>query len=188
MHNLIAISPLGASSPQIDIYDGLSISECTDWALASLAARRGQERQCAKAASEFLGFKLPDVGQLVQSDTISAFWIGPNQWMIEAPHNSHEDLAMLVKQAVTGAGSVTEQTDGWARFDLEGPRCHDALERVCNADIRTMPQGQATRTRLEHLGCFLLCRETDTHFSILGPRSSAGSLYHALTTAAKSVI
>jgi len=51
-----------------------------------------------------------------------------------------------------------------------------------------MAQGQVTRTRLEHLGCFLICRTKNSHFSVFGPRSSAGSLHHALTVAATSVI
>lgn len=108
--------------------------------------------------------------------------------MIEAPHDTHEDLPGQMKSAFGDAASVTEQTDGWVRFDLQGPRCCDALERLCNVNTRTMPSAHVTRTLLEHLGCFLICRTHQTHFSIFGPRSSAGSLHHALLIAAKSVI
>ncbi|WP_116599106.1 sarcosine oxidase subunit gamma [Primorskyibacter marinus] len=188
MHDLKPLTPLGSTTAQIDRFAGLTISECPDWALASLAARRGREQDTATAAQNLLGTALPDVAATATSGDFTAFWTGPQQWMIEAPHDSHEELATEVKSAVGDAASVTEQTDGWCRFDLEGTRCHDVLERLCNADTRAMTQGQVTRTRLEHLGCFLICRTKDAHFSVIGPRSSAGSIHHALTVAAASAI
>ncbi|WP_417523246.1 sarcosine oxidase subunit gamma [Marinovum sp.] len=184
---MIALTALGATKPQVDDFDGLRISERPDWALASLAARLGREGDLAAAARGFLGSDLPGVGRCVETPPFHVFWTGPEQWMIEAPHDSHEDLAAQLKAAVGDAGSVTEQTDGWVRFDLEGAACHDVLERLCNADTREMAAGSATRSRIEHLGCFLVHRGTG-HFSILGPRSSARSLHHALVMAARSVI
>lgn len=188
MHSLTAITALGETSTHIDTFDGLTIAECPDWSLASLATRNGMEKKLATAASKFLGTALPAAAQCARGGSFTVFWTGPEQWMIEAPHDSHDDLAAQVKAAVTDSGSVTEQTDGWVRFDLEGPRCADVLERLCNANSRKMPSDSVTRTRLEHLGCFLICRTANTHFSVIGPRSSARSLHHALVTAAKSAI
>lgn len=188
MHNLKPLTPLGGNTAKIDKFDGLVISECPNWAMASVATRRGRAQDLASAAKKYLGADLPDVASSAGAGDLTAFWTGPDQWMIEAPHASHEDLAAQVKTAVGDAASVTEQTDGWCRFDLEGARCHDVLERLCNADSRAMEDGQVTRTRLEHLGCFLICRAKDLHFSVIGPRSSAGSIHHALTVAARSAI
>jgi len=183
----MALTALGGASAQVDHFDGLRLTECPDWALASLSARLGREKEMATAAKKLLGMALPKVGCSSTKGPFTAFWTGPDQWMIEAPHDSHENLAAQIKTAVKDTGSVTEQTDGWVRFDLAGGRCHDVLELLCNADTRTMEASTATRTRIEHLGCFLICR-TDQHFSVLGPRSSAGSLHHAITSAAQSAI
>ena len=188
VHDLKPITPLWGTAAQVDTIGAMRISECPDWALASVASRRGNEDKAAAAAAKFLGFDLPDVSRCVTKEPFAAFWTGPYQWMIEAPHDTHEDLAAQVKTALGETASVTEQTDGWVRFDLEGPNCHDVLELLCNANTRAMDQGAATRTRLEHLGCFLICRAAGTHFSIIGPRSSAGSLRHGLITAVKSAI
>lgn len=187
MHDMIALTALGATTAQVDDFDGLRISERPDWALASLAARLGREGDLGAAARGFLGAELPGVARSTEIGPFHVFWIGPEQWMVEAPHDSHENLAAELKAAVGDAGSVTEQTDGWVRFDLEGAASHDVLERLCNADTRAMAAGSATRSRIEHLGCFLV-RRGAAHFSILGPRSSARSLHHALVTAARSVI
>lgn len=188
MHDLEPITALWGTAPAVEKFAGLTISECPDWALASLAARHGQEEACAAGAAGYLGFALPDVGHSAHQDGLTAFWAGPQQWMVEAPHASHEDLAAQILRAVGDSASVTEQNDAWVRFDLEGPRAPDVLERLCNVDIFRMEQDHATRTQIETMGSFLVCRSKGTHFSVIAPRSSAESMHDALLTAARSVI
>lgn len=188
MLNLKPITALGAEVPQVDSFDGLEIAERADFALASLAARQGEEVLCATKAQAYLGFDLPQPGQGSLAAPFSAFWMGPDQWMIAAPHDSHEDLASHLKQALGESASVSEQTDGWCRFDLSGAGLQAVLERLCNADLASMAAGEARRVRLEHLGCFIWCLEPSQSVAILGPRSSAASLHHALVGAAKSAL
>lgn len=190
MHNLTAINALGQATASVITFTGLQITECPDWALASVTARHGHEETIAGLLRSGMGIDaLPEAGTSISEGVFTVLWIGPDQWMIEAPHATHEELAAQIKATVGDAGSVTEQTDGWVRFDLQGERCADVLERLCNADVRGgMPLGSITRTAVEHLGCFLVCRAAGTHFSVIGPRSSARSLHHALVTAAKSAL
>jgi sarcosine oxidase, subunit gamma len=63
----------------------------------------------------------------------------------------------------------------------------DVLERLAPVDSREMETGAATRTVIEHIGCHLICREAGAAFTVMGARSFAGSLHHALLAAAKSV-
>lgn len=188
MHKLKAITPLGSSEPRVDTFSGLTVSENPARALASLSLRLGEEDQGKATAAEFLGFDLPDAGRTKTNATFAAWWLGPDSWMVDADHTAHELLASELKSKVGDTASVVEQTDGWCRFDVQGPRCADAFERLCNVDIRAMNTGDATRTSMEHLGCFLLCHQAGENFSVIGPRSSAGSLHHALVTAARSAI
>ncbi|UWQ49396.1 sarcosine oxidase subunit gamma family protein [Leisingera caerulea] len=187
-HGLKAISPLGGHEPRADTFTGLLIREVTDRALASLAARQGQAEAVNAAAASYLGGPLPEPASWSAAGEFAAWWMGPDLWMVSAPHDSHELLAADLKQAVGEAGSVVEQTDGWCCFGLEGVRCFDVLERLCNANVRAGTSGDAIRTSMEHLGVFLLCHEPGQRYSIIGPRSSAASLHHALVAAAKSVI
>lgn len=186
MAKLKALTPLGAYEPQMDQFEGLTIREVTDRALASLAARMGQEAACADAAAALLG-SLPGPAKWAQTGDFTVWWMGPDQWMADADYAAHTLLAAELKAAAGAAASVTEQTDGWCRFDLEGERCFDVLERLCQLDLRSGAAGDAQRCALEHIGVFLLCREPGRRYSVLGPRSSAGSLHHALVTAAGSV-
>ena len=172
----------------MDRLDGLTIRDVPDRALASLAARMGREADCAAAARAFLGTDLPAPARWTAAGDFTAWWMAPDQWMVDADCAGHTLLTAEVKTAVGEAGSVTEQTDGWCRFDLEGPRCFDVLERLCQLDLRAGSAGDAQRCALEHVGVFLLCREPGQSYAVLGPRSSAGSLHHALVTAAASVL
>lgn len=178
-------TPLGATDPRVDMHGPVTLREVTDTAFASYAARLGQEAGAKEALSSFLGASPPDAGHSVVCDPIAAFWIGPDQWMVSAPFASHEDLAAKLMKHANGTASVTEQNDAWCRFDLTGDGLADVFERLCPVNIRACSGGEATRTSIEHLGCFVIVR-TPADIIVLGPRSSAGSLHHALLTAMRS--
>ena len=108
-------------------------------------------------------------------------------WMIEAPFGSHEDIAEHLKAVFGDAASITEQTDAWVRLDVTGPKLLPLFERLSNLDLPALPDGYATRTVMDHLGCYLI-KQASTEITLYGPRSSAGSLLHALEVAARSVI
>ena len=178
-HRLEPLTPLGHATPQTDTVGAVTITENIGIALASVATRRGREGDVDSAAKG-LNIVLPAPGRASEN----ALWLAPDQWMIEAPFATHEDITALLKPAFGDAASITEQTDAWVRFDLSGPSLHAMFELICNLDTRAMQPGHGTRTVIEHLGCYVTCRSTG--FTILGPRSSAKSLHQALIAAAKS--
>ncbi|WP_425084555.1 sarcosine oxidase subunit gamma [Ruegeria profundi] len=186
MHKLKPITPLGGDTPRVDTVGSITITEVVDQALASVAARNDQAGAVQKALADKIGLSVPEVGQSAQAAPYAALWMGPEQWMVMAPHDSHELLAAELKQIVGDTASVSEQTDGWCRFDVQGAGLCDLFERLSNAPARTMGSGTAIRTTAEHLGVFLW-RLAEDHMAVLGPRSSAASLHHGLLAAAKSI-
>lgn len=181
-------TPLGGIAPRRDSFPGLLLTEVTDRSLASVAARLGQEPALRTALGGFAGCDVPGPGGLVSGPVMTLFWTAPGQWFLDAPMERHEDLAAEVRAAVGMAGSVTEQTDGWARFDLEGPACTSVLERLCAVDILALGGPAAARTVMEHIGVFLLCHHPAERFSAICLRSYAAALHHALVTAARSAL
>ena len=95
-------------------------------------------------------------------------------------------LSEQMKNLFGAAASVTEQTGAWVCFDITGPAMPDLCERLCNVPIRRMQAGDAQRTVIHHLGCFVIRQQAADHIRILGPRASAASLHHALIEAAHS--
>ncbi|MFP7674854.1 sarcosine oxidase subunit gamma [Marivita sp. S0852] len=185
MHDLRPITPLGGTEPRQDIVGPVTVTEVTSVALASVAARLGREDATRSGLAKVLNVAAPDTSRCDGGDTFSAFWTGPDQWMIEAPIETHEDLAKHVLKTLGSDASVTEQTDAWCRFDLKGRDLASVLERLCPANVRAWTGGEVQRSSIDHLGCFVIFRDTET-ISIIGPRSSAGSLHHALLTACRS--
>jgi sarcosine oxidase subunit gamma len=107
--------------------------------------------------------------------------------LIEAPVDMYEDLAGELTKISNSTASITEQTDAWCRFDLIGSNLAEPLSLLCNVDVPSFKGGEVTRCQMDHMGCFLICRDL-TNITILGPRSAAGSLYHAVTAALDAVV
>ncbi len=183
---LKSLTALGHPTAQSDTIGAMTITENTGTALASLAARMGREAEVA-ALAQAAGIPLPGPGRSETAATYGALWLGPEQWMIEAPFASHEDIVAALKPIFTDTASITEQTDAWVRFDVTASDLPTLFERLCNFDLRKAGAGAATRTVIDHLGCYVI-RRSETLVTLLGPRSSAHSLHHALTTAAKSAL
>lgn len=180
------LTALGHDIPDLVEIGPYRVAERFDVALASLAQRHGQEAAFAKAAAG-LGLPLPAPARAEAGPLLAAFWIAPGMWMAEAPFASHEDIVAALKPAFGGTASITEQTDAWVRFDLSAPDLCPLLARLCNVDWPQVPMGYASRTVIEHLGCYLI-RRGEGEATLYGPRSSARSLLHALQVAARSVL
>jgi sarcosine oxidase subunit gamma len=182
-HRLAPLTALGHPDPVVVTIGPVTIAERADVALASLASRRGREAEVA-AAAQAIGLPLPGPGCHAAGPVWSAFWLGPGQWMVGAAFATHEDIVAALRPAFGPAVSLTEQTDAWVRFDLAGDDLAAVFERLSALDVRRMQPGDATRTVIDHLGTYVI-RITDG-MTLLGPRSAAGSLHHALITAARS--
>lgn len=185
MDDLRTLTALGQKTPRVVEIGSLRIAERIDVALASLASRKGRAADVTKAAKA-AGVPLPPASRWVEGTLYSAFWVAPEMWFVEAPFASHEDITAVLKPAFGDAASLTEQTDAWVRFDLTAPDLAPLLERLSNVDFAAVPDGHATRTVVDHLGCYLI-RLSAGAARLYGPRSSAASLLHALEIAAASV-
>ena len=186
VHDLRQVTALGGAQARVDTFDHVTIAENDGLALASVVARMGREKECRAMLTSLLG-DVPGPGRAQLHDPEAGFWMGPDQWMIEAPRQTHEMLPETLKDMLGDAASVTEQTGAWVTFDVAGPAMPDICERLCAVPIRQMTAGDAQRAVIHQLGCFVLRRAAEDHIRILGPRASAGTLHHALLTAAKSV-
>ena len=179
------LTPLGHREAETTTVGPYAIAERADTALASVATRRGREADVAAAAAT-AGIPLPGPGHH-QTKTLAGFWLAPDMWMIEAPFATHEDIRAHLLGIFGDAASITEQTDAWVRFDLSGAFLPGLMERLSNVDLARAPNGAATRTVIDHLGCYLIKRSL-TDLTLYGPRSSAETLHHALVTAARSLL
>jgi sarcosine oxidase, subunit gamma len=184
-HALKPVTALGDYAPKLITIGAYRVEERFDVALASLATRKGRERDVAAYAKTKM-VPLPPPSKLETTQTFGTFWLSTNQWMIEAPFATHEDLASDLTSSFGSSASITEQTDAWVRFDLSAQDLQPLFERLCNVDLEKAPIGFASRTVIEHIGCYLIKRSA-YDVTVYGPRSSAHSLLHVIETAAHSL-
>lgn len=179
------LTALGAAEPITHQIGTFRVTERFDVALASLACRKEHGVEFVEAAKK-AGVPLPAPAMSETGSPYSSFWVAPEMWFVEAPFGTHEDIAALLKPSFGDAASITEQTDAWVRFDLSAPDLSALLARLCNVDFPKAADGFATRTVIEHTGCYLI-KQTVGTVTVYGPRSSARSLLHAIDVAAQSL-
>lgn len=179
MPDLIPTTALGGETARSVRHGALSLEENDSLALASVALRRG-----ASCPAPF-GLVLPGPGGWTAQGAVCAFWIGPDQWIVEGHGRAEGDFAAEVAALCPGC-SVTEQTDGFVAFEIRSaagePAILALMAKLVNLDPARFPPESAARTGLDHMSVFVIRRAPD-HLAILGMRSAAGTLWHALESA-----
>lgn len=183
MTDLTPITALGGNAPAQQRFGALRLTENAGLALASLALRQGAQLPTP------MGLELPGPGKWVAGHGLAAFWTGPDQWMIEAENRATEDFAANLAAHAAGC-SITEQTDGWAVFEIESDSgdapIRAMMEKLVNLDVMAFGPGGATRTGLHHMSVFLI-RRAENKLAIMTMRSTANELWHVLEETAKGL-
>ena len=187
MHDLTPITALGAPQAQTHKIGEVSLCENPNVALFCVAAQRGKEADCAQKLEKLLP-ALPQPNELKIGDPICAFWMSSDMYMLMTAFETHETYAEELAQDFGSCASITEQTDGWVCFDLRGSRLEAVMELICPVNLRASSEGLAQRTSIEYIGCFVLQMHSNEWIRVIGPRSSALSLHHAIIGALKSAL
>ena len=195
MHSLQAVTPLGATTPVVDEINGFTMTEVVDRTLASVAARKGQDKAVAKSLAKWIDAPAPGAGAFggsMAKTKAAAIWMAPGQWMLDIPFKSallktHDDIIALAEDALGPKASLTDQSDAWCRFEITGGQIDRLCSLLCAVDMRSFGAGGATRCSMEHIGVILV-RVSATKIHVMGPRSSARSLHHAIITAMSSAV
>ena len=147
--------------------------------LTTIAPYAGKVEAVSQALEKAHGLALPATGTLTSSGSTSLQWFGRDMWLLSG--------------AVPGAGlsdhaALTDQSDGWAVFDLTGPDGSAVMARLAPVDLRlsACPVGTALRTEAEHM-MVAITRTAPDNLRIIGFRSMAQSLAHAIETAMERV-
>lgn len=99
---------------------------------------------------------LPSVsGEVRGSDGTAVLWLGPAEFLLVAPAESHESLGgelprALVEALGDGAGQVVDLSANRTTLELSGPRARAVLEKGCSLDLhpRVFKTGTALSTEI----------------------------------------
>jgi len=145
--------------------------------ITSVAPFDGQQDAVA-AALKALGLGWPGPGQSVRAGGSACLWTGRGQAFVIG----------AAPEGLAGIAALTDQSDGWARMQLDGPGAEAVLARLVALDLRpaAFPEGAVARTGLNHIPSVIL-REGPGAFQIMVFRSMAGSAIEELQRAMKAV-
>ncbi|MDD7836325.1 sarcosine oxidase subunit gamma [Paenarthrobacter sp. AB444] len=116
-------------------------------------------------------------GEVVVSGATSTIWLGPTEFLVVAPEESHDSLGgSLVGDLTTALGSdsgqVVDLSANRTTFELSGSHARAVLEKTCSLDLhpRVFKAGTALSTELAHIPV-VLWKTSDESYRIL-PRAS----------------
>jgi len=121
---------------------------------------------------------LPSVsGEVRESGDTAVLWLGPAEFLLVAPADSHESLGGEIPGSLTaalgdGAGQVVDLSANRTTFELTGPRARAVLEKGCALDLhpRVFKEGTALSTEIGGIPA-ILWKTADETYRIF-PRAS----------------
>lgn len=164
---------------------GVRVRERVNFAVASIAARKGQAAALAAKIKSRTGLELPASPRIVTADHLSFAWSGPQQWLAMADGEDGAAFAADLARDLAGLASVTDQTDGRVVLQLSGPRVRDTLAKGCMLDLheKVFSVGDTAVVPIATLSGQVTRTGTDS-FEIAVMRSFALNLWHWLESSA----
>ena len=166
--------------------DGVQITPRPFVAMADL--RVDPAGPAAAAVAAYLDVALPTApSTYVESESVTAIWLGPDEWLITSPFRTPEELETGLREAVSGEGSVVDVSAQRTTLRLRGEHVRDLLSGGCAIDLhpRVFLRGAAAQTLLGQAGVLLMALDdTGSHYQVIVRSSFAGYLTSWLLDAA----
>jgi sarcosine oxidase subunit gamma len=157
--------------------------------VAMVDLRVDPDGPAASRASAILGVELPTTpSTYVGDDTITAIWMGPDEWLITAGTCSAATLETELRAAVGDYGAAIDVSAQRTTLRLSGPDARDLLAKGCSLDLhpRVFRKGTAAQTMLALAGVVLIALDdAGTDYRILVRSSFARYLAEWLIDAAE---
>jgi sarcosine oxidase, subunit gamma len=144
----------------------------------------------ASQAAAILGLELPTTpSSYVSNDTLTAIWLGPDEWLITAATRSAPTLEAQLR-AVVGehGGAAIDVSAQRTTLRLSGADARDVLAKGCSLDLHptVFTKGTAAQTMLGLAGVVLIALDdAGTDYRILVRSSFARYLADWLIDAAE---
>ena len=141
-----------------------------------------------EAVKGVIGTDLPvEPNTIAASADVTAFWLGPTEWLLRTSPGGERDLIARLEQALEGQHIATNDVTGnFTTVELTGPHVRDVLEKGCTLDLHpeAFAPGQCAQTLLAHAGILLRPLDDASGFELVVRRSFADYVFVWLEDAA----
>ena len=128
------------------------------------------------AIESLLGITLPEGPQEKVNNEPTAYWLGPNDWLLVNPAPDIDSVSSALRDSAGDATAVaTDMTDAWSIIDISGEDAVARLAQGCSVDLHdeVFSSGSYALTRLQHLSVIIHRLDDAPRFRILVDRSVA---------------
>ncbi|EJO54195.1 sarcosine oxidase subunit gamma [Burkholderia multivorans] len=178
------LNDLVQESPLVDIEARIAATsrgvagsfQLTERPFVTLLALRGNGAKFEAAVQRVLGLALPrQSGSRAVAGERAAWWMGPDEWLIQSTEDMAVDLEHALRDALTGQHyAVVDVSSGYTVIDIAGTHVREVLASGCPLDLhrRVFADGQCASTHFFKAG-ITLCRDGDARFQVIVRRSFA---------------
>lgn len=143
----------------------------------------------AAEAARVLGQPLPLASCTYTEGVHRAYWLGPDEWLIETGANRASGIISELTEALAGRhAAVNDVSGGHVALRVSGVDARTVLAKGCTLDLhpRVFGRGQCARTSLAKAVVVLGVADDAPTYSVIVGRSSADYLCRWLAHAARS--
>ncbi|WP_284975014.1 sarcosine oxidase subunit gamma family protein [Arthrobacter sp. efr-133-TYG-104] len=124
--------------------------------------RVGRESDGGARVASLTGGLPAACGEVTGAGSINALWLGPAEFLVVAPEETHDSLGGSLVADLTAAlgsepGQVVDLSANRTTYELSGSRARAVLEKTCSLDLhpRVFKAGTALATELAHIPVLL---------------------------------
>ena len=164
---------------------GLVVRERAGERSATLLARRGQAGRLSDVARATFGVELPTTPRAAHGRDLTFAWVGPGQWLVEAPAGDG-DIEALLAGPFDVLASICEQSDSRVVVEVAGPRVRDVLAKGLPIDLHPerFRVDDVAVTAVAHVGLQFRQVSDAPSYRLAIVRSFFGSFWHWLGSSA----
>lgn len=155
---------------------GVSLKERPFWGHLNLRGKP-DDQLFLGTVQQRLGVFLPlEPNTVTENETVTALWLGPDEWLLITPPSREGELARALRDALQGTFfGLTDVTDGQTIFCISGARAIDALSKGCSLDLQpdVFATGCCAQTLVAKVGVLIRYVHHSPCFELIVRRSFA---------------
>lgn len=161
------------------------VNKLEGYGLATVMARKGV---AAQAIGDALALQPAEGPRLAGSAARRLIGFGPGVWLY-FQREADPHAAEAVAEDLIGLASVSDQSSGYAIYEIFGPAARTVLQRGAPIDLdpTTFPPGSAATTAIAHIGVTLWMTDEAPTFQVAVFRSLSDSFEHWLSASLKAL-
>ena len=171
VHKDNLICPTIYSSENVIVKNDLKFKLDNTKKIFSLNQNVGQSKKFNSTFKSFFLCAPPPVSNVHENKKTLVFWTRKNSYFVLGDIN-----AKSLVSSFNSIASITDQTGGWVCFGISSKHSKSIFEKLVTFDIDSFKEGEVTRTSINKINCFVLCKGKNSNYIIVCPTSFMESM------------